>query len=95
MANQHKGSSFDSFLASENLLDKVEATAVKRVIAYQLEEGMKKAHITKTQMASNMKTSRSALDRLLDPQNTAVTLQSLVKAAHVLGQQLQISFTES
>jgi len=92
MRNKHKGSTFDSFLEDEGLIDKTEAVAVKRVIAFQIEKMMKKKHITKKKLANNMNTSRSALDRLLDPENAAVTLQSLVKAAHALGKKLSISF---
>ncbi len=92
MKNEHKGSTFDSFLESEGLLEEVEATAVKRVIAYQINESMKKQRMGKQKMAKVMRTSRSALDRLLDPETTAVTLLSLVKAANALGKKIQISF---
>jgi len=92
MKSKHKGSTFDSFLETEGLLDPVEATAVKRVIAYQIEQSMKKQHISKKKMADVMCTSRSALDRLLDPKNTSITLQSLIKAARALGKKFQISF---
>ena len=94
MKNAHKGSTFDSFLEEEGILDQAEATAVKRVIAYQIEEAMKKQRISKKKMADNMSTSRTSVDRLLDPENVSVTLQSLVKVAHVLGKQLQISFAK-
>lgn len=93
MKNKHKGSSFDSFLEEEGLLEQVEATAVKRVVAHQLEKEMKKKKISKSEMAENMHTSRSSLDRVLDPENTSVTLQSLVKAAHALGKKVRISFS--
>lgn len=91
MKNKHTGSTFDDFLKEEGLLEQAEATAVKRVIAYQIERIMKKKHMSKKQLADTMQTSRSALDRLLDPLNTAVTLQSLVKAAHALGKKIRIS----
>lgn len=94
MKNIHKGSTFDSFLEDEGLLDEAEATAVKRVVAYQIEQTMKKKHMSKKKMADTMQTSRSALDRLLDPENTSITLQSLVRAAHALGKTLQISFAK-
>lgn len=93
MTNKHKGSSFDTFLESEALLDQVEAAAVKRIIALEIERSMKQGNISKKQMAETMRTSRAALDRLLDPTNTSVTLQSLVKVAHALGKRLQISFS--
>lgn len=90
-ANKHKGSSLDSFLEEEGLLEATEAIAIKRVIAYELEKSMKKEHISKIEMAAKMHTSRSALDRLLDPTNTSITLNTLVKAAHFLGKKLHIS----
>jgi len=77
MKNTHKGSTFDSFLEEEGLLEQTEATAIKRVVAYQIEDTMKKQHKTKMKMAKMMRTSRSAVDRLLDPKNTSVTLQSI------------------
>lgn len=89
--NKHKGSSFDRFLEEEDLLEHSEAIAIKRVIAYELKKNMEKMHYTKIEMANKMHTSRSALDRLLDPANTSVTLNTLVKAAHFLGKKLHIS----
>lgn len=94
MKNKHKGSTLDSFLEEEGLLDQTEATSVKRVVAYQIEQSMKKQHISKKKMADIMHTSRSSLDRLLDPENTSVTLQSLVRAAHAVGKKLRVSFTK-
>ncbi|MDF1655584.1 MAG: XRE family transcriptional regulator [Coxiellaceae bacterium] len=88
--NRHKGSNFDDFLESENLLGHAEATAIKRVIAYQIELEMKKKHLSKNKLAKIMRTSRSSLDRLLDPENSSVTLKSLVKAAHALGKKLTV-----
>ncbi len=89
---KHKGSTFDSFLEEESLFEDAEAIAIKRVIAYELEKTMKKKHLTKTTMATKMQTSRSALDRLLDPTNTSIILITLVKAAHLLGKKLKIVF---
>jgi len=89
MINKHKGSTFDSFLEEENLLDDIEAVAIKRVVAYELEQVMEKNHLTKSEMAIKMHTSRSALDRLLDPMNTSVTLHTLVKVTHLLGKRFQ------
>jgi len=89
--NKHKGSSFDTFLEAEKLLEATEAIAIKRIIAYELEKSMKKKHISKIEMAAKMHTSRSALDRLLDPTNTSITLSTLAKAAHFLGKKLHIS----
>ena len=87
--NKHKGSTFDSFLEEENLLDDVEAVAIKRVLAYELERVMQKNHLTKSEMAIKMHTSRSALDRLLDPMNTSITLHTLIKIVHFVGKKLK------
>ncbi len=92
MNNEHLGSNFDDFLQQEGLLAEVEATAIKRVIAFQITELMKEHNLSKTAMAKQMQTSRSAIDRLLDPQNESVTLQTLERAALVLGKRLQINF---
>jgi len=92
MNNEHLGSNFDDFLQQEGLLAEVEATAIKRVIAFQITELMKEHNLSKTAMAKQMQTSRSAIDRLLDPQNKSVTLQTLERAALVLGKRLQINF---
>jgi len=81
---------FDDFLEEEGLLAEAEAVAVKRVIAYQIAQMMTKQNMTKTAMAERMNTSRAALDRLLDPDNKSVTLQTLERAAAVLGKKLQI-----
>jgi DNA-binding Xre family transcriptional regulator len=92
--NQHFGSDFDDFLAEEGLLVEVEAVAVKRVLAYQVEQEMKQRNLSKTEMARRMGTSRAALNRLLDPKNTSITLQTLSKVAQTLGKRLQIFLTE-
>ena len=84
------GSKFDDFLEEENLLEQVQAVAIKRVIAYQIVEEMKRNKLTKTEMANRMKTSRAALERLLDPDNTSITLITLERAASVLGKKLKV-----
>ncbi len=90
MSNMHSGSSFDDFLKEEDLLADVEATAIKRVVAYQIEQEMQKSNLSKTALAHKMHTSRSALDRLLDPGNVSVTLQTLERAALALGKRLKV-----
>lgn len=90
MKNKHAGSDFDDFLEEEGILAESEAVAVKRVIAFQMQEMMKKKHISKSELAKRMHTSRSALDRLLDPTNVSITLQTLEKAALALGKRLRI-----
>lgn len=87
---QYLGSNFDDFLAEEGLLEEVEATAIKKVIAYQIEEEMQKKGLTKTEMAKKMNTSRSSLDRLLDPENASVNLHTIIKATSILGKKLKI-----
>jgi DNA-binding Xre family transcriptional regulator len=89
-AFDHTGSTFDSFLEEEGLLDEVETAAIKRVIAWQLAEAMKAGKISKKTMAERMGTSRSQLDRLLDPENSAVQLQTIARAARAVGKRLRM-----
>jgi DNA-binding Xre family transcriptional regulator len=91
----HSGSSFDSFLEEEGILDAVEAVAVKRVIAWQLAEAMKAGKISKKAMALRLGTSRSQLDRLLDPENSAVQLETIAKAARVVGKRLRLEMVDA
>jgi antitoxin HicB len=84
------GSDFDDFLWDDGIYDEVAAAAIKRVIAMQIEDEMKRRRITKSEMAERMNTSRAALDRLLDPNNTSLTLATLGKAAQVLGKKLRV-----
>ena len=90
MKNARVGSSFDNFLEEEGLRADAEAVAIKRVIAYRIEMEMKRAKLSKSAMAEKMHTSRSALDRLLDPANVSVTLQTLERAALALRKSLKI-----
>ena len=90
MNKKRIGSNFDQFLRDEQLLDGVEATAIKRVIAFQIAQEMKRRKLTKMEMASRMKTSRAALERLLDPTNPSVTLSTLERAASALGKKLRV-----
>ncbi|NOS73496.1 MAG: XRE family transcriptional regulator [Methyloglobulus sp.] len=84
------GSSFDDFLKEEGIYEEVQTVAIKRVIAWQIEEAMKTSHITKAQMARHMKTSRSQLDRLLNPEHSGVTLETLSRAAQVIGRNIRV-----
>jgi antitoxin HicB len=84
----HSGSTFDSFLEQEGIREEVEAVAIKRVLAWQLEQAMRKQQKTKKAMAAQLRTSRSQLDRLLDPQNASVTLDTMSRAARALGKRL-------
>ena len=90
MKNKHIGTSFDDFLQDEGLLAEAEATAVKRVIAHQIQKEMDERHISKSGLARMMNTSRSSLDRLLDPDNASVTLLTMESAALALGRKLRI-----
>ncbi|HOE10301.1 MAG TPA: Fis family transcriptional regulator [bacterium] len=90
MKNKHIGSRFDDFLEEEGLLAESEATAIKRVIAYQIEREMAECNLSKSALARMMRTSRSSLDRLLDPDNASVTLLTLQSAALALGKKLKI-----
>jgi hypothetical protein len=90
MAKRNIGSNFDDFLEEEGLLEDATAIAVKRYIAYQLSEKMSVENLSKAEMARRMATSRSALDRLLDPDNSSVTLQTLQSAAQALGGRLKV-----
>ena len=86
------GSSFDSFLEEEDLLQEANTVAIKRVIAYALEQKMISENITISRLAKELDTSRSAISRILDPQNTAITLNTIEKVAKYLGKRIQFSF---
>lgn len=88
--NKHKGGCFDDFLREQGIFDEVDAVATKRVIAWQLSEEMKKQGLTKVDMAQRMGTSRSSLDRLLNPANDSLALLTLQRAAQALGKQVNI-----
>ena len=85
------GSSFDQFLKDEGLLEESTLAATKRVLGMQIDREMKRQNLTKSQMARRMHTSRAALDRLLDPENESVTLQTLDKAARSLGRRIAVA----
>ena len=89
--NPHTGSSFDAFLAEEGILEECTAVAIKRVLARQIEQEMKNRHLSKSAMARKMKTSRSQLDRLLNADNTGISLEVMQRAASVVGRRLEIS----
>jgi antitoxin HicB len=92
---EHSGSSFDSFLEEEGIREEVEAVAIKRVLAWQLEQAMKEQQKTKQTMAKQLHTSRSQLDRLLDPQNVSVTIATITRAARALGKRVVIRVTDA
>lgn len=90
MVNKHQGSTLDSFLEQEGVREKFEAAAIKEVIAWQLSEAMREKNLSKKKMAELMNTSRAQLDRLLDPAKGNVTLDTMQKAAAIVGRQLHI-----
>ena len=93
MSNPHIGSGFDGFLAEEAMLEVATAVAVKRVIAWQIEQEMSAQKLTKTAMAKKMHTSRASLNRLLDETDTSLTLTTLASAARVLGKQMRFELS--
>jgi len=92
--NPHISSSFESWLDEEGIREEVTAAAIKSVIARQLAAEMKKKRITKKRMAELMKTSRAQVDRLLDPDNGAATIESLARAARVVGRELRMQLCD-
>lgn len=89
MSKQHMGSSIDAFLQEEGLFEEAQAQAIKEVVAWQLAEAMKKKKISKNKMAKLLKTSRTQVDRLLNPKND-ITLGSLQRAAAMVGRRVNI-----
>jgi antitoxin HicB len=88
--NPYIGSTFESWLDETGLREEVVAAAVKAVIARQIAEEMKKQRITKARMAALMETSRAQVDRLLDPDNGSATLETLMRAARIVGRELRL-----
>ncbi len=91
----HSGSSFDDFLEEEGLLEETEAAALKRVIAWHLAEAMKAEGVSKKALAERLGTSRSQLDRLLDPENPNVHLTTIARAARAVGKRLRIEMVDA
>ena len=88
---RHRGSDFDDFLRGEAIFDEVQATALKRALAEAVEEAMQEGNLSKVEVARRMGTSRSQLDRVLDPTYTTVQLDTLMKAASAVGRALGVS----
>ena len=91
----HHGSTLDGFLKEEGVLEEFRAAAVKEVVAWQIAKAMKDKKLSKNKMAALMQTSRAQLDRLLDPEQGNVTLETLHRAAHVLGHELKIELAKA
>ena len=92
--NPHIGSSLDDLFKEEGTLEEINLIATKRVIAWRISEAMDKKNLNKTAMAEKMGTSRSSLDRLLDPNNTSVTLDTIERAAKVVGKRVKIELVD-
>ncbi len=92
--SRHIGSTLEDFLREENCLEEARAIAIKRVLAWQIEQAMQAQQLTKTEMARRMHTSRSQLDRLLDPNNDKVLLQTVQRAAAAIGKQLNVELID-
>ena len=84
------GTAFDDVLKDEGAYEATQSVAIKRVLAWQIEKAMKKKRLTKAEMARRMETSRSQLDRLLDPDSNSVTLEALTRAARAIGRQVKL-----
>ena len=84
------GSTFESWLDEEGIREEVTAAAIKAVIAEQLVAEMKEQGLTKSVLAERLRTSRAQVDRLLDPDNAGVTLETLLRAAKVVGRRLRL-----
>lgn len=94
MSNKHIGSSFEDFLRQDGSYDEATSHAIKRVIAWQLSEAMKSKNISRTEMARRLKTSRTQVARLLDPENNSAQLDSIQKAAAIVGKRLTITIED-
>jgi antitoxin HicB len=86
----HRGSNFDDFLKEDGIFEEVQARALKRALAEQLDDAMQAGKLSKVQMAQRMATSRSQLDRVLDPANLSVQLDTLIRAANAVGKTVEI-----
>lgn len=88
--NKHIGSDFDAFLAEHRELEEAASVAVKRVIAWQIEQAMQSAGVNKTILARRMHTSRTVVDRMLDATDTGLTLETMTRAATALGFRVRV-----
>lgn len=93
--NPYIGSSLDDLLEEEGKLAEIESLAIKRVIAWQVKQVMEEKKLTKTAMVKEMKTSRSSLDRLLDPNNPSVTLDTIERAAKAIGKRVRLELVDA
>ena len=89
MKRKHVGSKFEDFLAEDGILEECRASAIKFKIARELEKAMNEQDISKAEIARRLKTSRTGVDRLLDPENTSITLNTMAKVASLLGKRIE------
>lgn len=93
--NNHRGSTLDSFLADEGVLEEFQARAIKEVVAWQLAEAMKERKLSKSRLAREMHTSRTQVDRVLDPDAGNVTIETLQRAAAIVGRRLHLELVDA
>jgi hypothetical protein len=91
MKQKHLGSRFEDFLDEAGILEECRASAIKFKLSHELGKAMDRQKITKAEMAKRLKTSRTGIDRLLDPQNTSITLNTMAKVAHILGKRIEFA----
>jgi antitoxin HicB len=91
MKKKYLGSRFEYFLEDEGILEECRASAIKFKLAHELEKAMSQQKISKAEMAKRLKTSRTGIDRLLDPENTSITLNTMAKVAHLLGKRIDFA----
>jgi DNA-binding Xre family transcriptional regulator len=91
MKRKHLGSAFEDFLAEDGILEECRAAAIKFKIAHELEKVMSERNISKAEIAKQLKTSRTGVDRLLDPENTSITLKTMAKVANLLGKRIEFA----
>lgn len=91
MKRKHLGSNFEEFLAEDGILEECRAAAIKFKISRELEKVMSEQNISKAEVAKRLKTSRTGVDRLLDPGNTSITLNTMAKVAHLLGKRIEFA----
>ncbi len=91
MKQKHRGSKLEDLLAHDGILEDCRASAIKFKLAHEMEKAMSARNISKAEMARKLKTSRSSIERLLDPENTSITLNTMAKVATLLGKRMEFS----
>jgi predicted XRE-type DNA-binding protein len=91
MKRKHLGTKFEDFLAEEGILEQCRAAAIKFKLAHELQKAMNEQNISKAEIAKRLKTSRTGVDRLLDPENTSITLNTMAKVANLLGKRIEFA----